>query len=1135
MNSKQAQQSKGPFRPVRFSRSARDRYGLEESVSTDIQSSREIAGAINRVRDSVLSPESAIQVSTVHAAQLLHEVYHHLFDLYGRSALEGMPLFQRILENADAALEEKTVTETLRQFHAEFPPSSGPEAAAEEPGVTSTVPRRLSIFQELFVVWLQNENPALKRLSDLFGDEQLRANPAYEKLANAALAVAQELPALGDDDRNLAEFLLEPTRRHPGSLEEQLRFIQERWGSVLGPLRMQLLRGMDLFREENKGMFAGPGPGESRVYHYGGEEEVERFSPDRDWMPNVVLIAKSTLVWLDQLSRAYSREIRTLDAIPDEELDRLARWGFTGLWLIGLWERSRASRTIKRRMGNPEAEASAYSLRAYEIAGELGGWPALDNLKQRCLSRGIRLASDMVPNHTGIDSAWMEQFPDRFVQLREPPFSGYTFNGDNLSSHPDVGIYLEDHYYDRTDAAVVFKRVHFPSGDTRYIYHGNDGTHLPWNDTAQLNFLNPETREAVLETILHVAETFPIIRFDAAMTLAARHYQRLWFPEPGSGGDIPSRAEHGLSKEDFRRAMPEEFWREVVDRVASALPDTLLLAEAFWMMEGYFVRTLGMHRVYNSAFMNMLKSEENEKYRQTIKNTIEFDRNILGRFVNFMNNPDEETAVAQFGRDDKYFGVCTLMATMPGLPMFGHGQVEGFSEKYGMEFRRANRDEEPDVALVGRHEREIFPLFRRRYIFAHVENFLLFDLYRDNGTVNENVFAYSNRFGEDAAIVLYNNSMEPAWGWIRQSAAYGVKEDSGNRTLVQTDLGDALALHSDDRFYCLLFETKSRKWFVRKSSELREQGLQIGLSGYECQVFADIREVEDDEAGSYAAVAALSHGAGIGDLNRALEEAYLKPVYEPLDSLTAPELLRSLVDQLRFGATGEIDRDVAIPPDYLPRYRSFVEAAVQFADVGSEAGVPADRAAALFAAAARVLGGGLPEGEQVVEAIAGWLLLSPLKLIAPGRNLVDEWALARRLAGRMDEVIGAAERPGWHPEAYAALLRAILNHEDWYEKLDNAGPDTGRDASRRALELLFADQETSQMLGVNRFEGVVWFGREAFQSLTHALPLAAAVRFMASGEANQDALETIASISFHWREAESASGYQLEKLFAALS
>ena len=44
-------------------------------------------------------------------------------------------------------------------------------------------------------------------------------------------------------------------------------------------------------------------------------------------MPRLVLIAKSTYVWLDQLSRRYGREIRTLDAIPDEELDRLAPAG----------------------------------------------------------------------------------------------------------------------------------------------------------------------------------------------------------------------------------------------------------------------------------------------------------------------------------------------------------------------------------------------------------------------------------------------------------------------------------------------------------------------------------------------------------------------------------------------------------------------------------------------------------------------------------------------------------------------------------------------------------------------------------------------------------------------------------------
>ena len=448
-------------------------------------------------------------------------------------------------------------------------------------------------------------------------------------------------------------------------------------------------------------------------------------------------------------------------------------------------------------MGNPEAVASAYSLYDYEIAADLGGWLAYKDLRDRAWQRGIRLASDMVPNHVGIDGKWVIEHPDWFVQLPYSPFPSYSFNGPNLSQDERVGVYLEDHYYNRSDAAVVFKRRDHWTGDTRYIYHGNDGTSMPWNDTAQLNYLNPEVREAVIQTILHVARMFPIIRFDAAMTLAKRHFQRLWFPEPGSGGDISSRAEYGLTKAEFDAAFPEEFWREVVDRVAAEVPDTLLLAEAFWLMEGYFVRTLGMHRVYNSAFMHMLKKEENAKYRLVIKNTVEFDPEILKRYVNFMNNPDEDTAVEQFGKDDKYFGVATMLATMPGLPMFGHGQIEGFTEKYGMEYRRAYYDETPDEWLVRRHEREIFPLLHKRYLFAEVDNFRLYDFFSADGGVNEDVFAYSNRSGDERALVIFHNKWADAKGWIRTSAAYAVKEADGNKRLEQADLAYGLGLPND--------------------------------------------------------------------------------------------------------------------------------------------------------------------------------------------------------------------------------------------------------------------------------------------------------------------------------------------------
>ena len=458
----------------------------------------------------------------------------------------------------------------------------------------------------------------------------------------------------------------------------------------------------------------------------------------------------------------------TLDQIPDQELDILARRGFNALWLIGVWERSRASQVIKRLTGNPEAAASAYSLDDYTIADDLGGESAYVNLRDRAALRGIRLASDMVPNHMGIDSRWVIQHPDWFVQLPYPPFPAYSFDGPDLSTDGRVEIKIDDHYFNRSDAAVVFRRVDRWSGEARYVYHGNDGTSFPWNDTAQLNYLKPEVREAVIQTILHVARLFPIIRFDAAMTLTKQHYQRLWFPVPGTGGAIPSRSEYGLTKAEFDAAMPVEFWRELVDRVAAEVPGTLLLAEAFWLLEGYFVRTLGMHRVYNSAFMNMLRDEENANYRSVIKNTLEFDPEVLKRYVNFMNNPDERTAVDQFGKGDKYFGVCTMLATLPGLPMFGHGQIEGFSERYGMEYRRAYHAEMPDEWLVARHEREISPLLHRRGAVRRRERVPVVRL------------LHRRRQGERRRLRLLQPARRPAGaGGLQQSLCRHARLDTG--------------------------------------------------------------------------------------------------------------------------------------------------------------------------------------------------------------------------------------------------------------------------------------------------------------------------------------------------------------------
>ncbi|AEF84610.1 alpha amylase catalytic region [Treponema primitia ZAS-2] len=866
-------------------------------VLADFQQVRKLTNQFNAKVDGAAHPESIIKASQLNAMGLIDEILHYMVALYRQEIQRD--IFETALERLNNSLGEDKTAQLLESFGAQFPPQ---KVYTQEQTVTEYLESsdegescKSLALEELMLLALANLNPAFKPFVFLFDDKDLETATVYNEAISELRTYLAELPPFGPDGMNLWDLLRAPALASD-TLSGQLDYMRSRWGLLLSKFIARLLLGLDVIKEEEKPSFFGPGP--TQVYTYDGLDEYERFSPDQEWMPRTVLMAKSTLVWLFQLSKKYAHPIERLDQIPDEELDELARRGFTGLWLIGLWERSNASKTIKQWTGNPEAAASAYSLHDYDIAGELGGWGALTNLRERCFKRGIRLGSDMVPNHTGIDSRWVMEHPDRFLQLSYPPFPTYTFNGGNLSNRDGITVQIEDHYYNRSDAAVVFKRIDHHTGDVRYIYHGNDGTSMPWNDTAQIDFLNPEAREAVIRTIIGVCQQFSIVRFDAAMTLAKRHIQRLWYPEPGHGGDIASRSEHAIDSAEFNRRIPNEFWREVVDRCAAEAPHTLLLAEAFWMMESYFVRTLGMHRVYNSAFMNMLKNEENAKYRATIKNTLEFDPEILKRFVNFMNNPDEDTAVAQFGKGDKYFGIATLLVTMPGLPMFGHGQVEGYEEKYGMEYRRAYRDEQPDRHLVDRHEHEIFPLMKKRHIYSGSVDFCLYDLFTPQKSVNENVFAYSNRAGDDRSLVLYNNAYSEASGWIHRGAVAIPQKDGSSR---QDSLSQALGFHGTDKFFALLKEQRQDLWYIRSSKEIAERGLFVSLRGYEAQVFIDIQEVEDDSRGRFARLHAELNGRGVKDVQAAIQDTYLGELYYRFTELFKQDIIDNLLSIITKG------------------------------------------------------------------------------------------------------------------------------------------------------------------------------------------------------------------------------------------
>ncbi len=1135
------------------SRASRDKYQFDQVlfslngnvIFANFQAARQFAAQINAQKKP--GDKGFVSPGQINALGLIDEIFHLIVSQYYQEY--GKDIREALYTELISKLGKEKVESTLEAFLNEFPPVEVYQGKISLKdylaGETEGVSHYQLALEELLMLWLTNANPAAEPYSELFDDSKLQKTTAYDQIIDGIKVFFKQQPFFGPENQDLVTMLRTPAIVVPQSLSGQLEYIRQHWAKYLGKFLYRLLGSLDLIKEEERAIFTGPGP--TLVPDYVSQDlEVERFSPDSDWMPRVVMIAKNTFVWLNQLSKQYQRPIERLDQVPDETLDQLARWGFTGLWLIGLWERSEASRRIKQMCGNPDAVSSAYSLARYQIAERLGGEAAYQNLSHRASQRGIRLASDMVPNHMGIDSDWVYEHPDWFIGQSYSPFPNYTFNGPDLSQNPDISINIEDHYYTRSDAAVVFKRYDHRNGDTRFIYHGNDGTSMPWNDTAQLNYLNPEVREAVIQTILSVARKFPIIRFDAAMTLTKKHYQRLWFPQPGTGGDIPSRAEHAMTKEEFDRAMPNEFWREVVERVAKEVPDTLLLAEAFWLMEGYFVRTLGMHRVYNSAFMNMLRNEENDKYRQLIKNTLVYDPQILKRYVNFMNNPDEKTAVEQFGKGDKYFGICTVMITMPGLPMFGHGQIEGYAEKYGMEYYRPYWDETPDYYLIHRHETDVFPLVHRRRVFANVDNFRLYDFYTPSGSVDENVFAYSNTEGGQAALVVYHNRYGSTSGWIKTSVPYLVK-GSENAHLETSELADALQLGGDSNTFVTFRDYIEKLEYIRSVQDIREHGMFFALDAYKHHVFMDFRLVSGRE---YEELNAHLNGRGVSNLDVARREIVLGPVLQPLGQVINPtnlnnlielaqeredpasleSLLRVNLDLIRQAGYAMQRQGLALGGDMEAASKQLEKCLRQILDLENldkKIGLSGKKIAPL-----------LSKALQEIDPRAKFVLLiwNFLSNLAGPANEAENTQNARRF---LDEeptsqlVTETLKGLGFGDyEAYKACqaIKWMLINTNWLTEKDLT--------PSKLLEQWLQDEQFKEYLELNEYNQVYWFNKEKFESMLWYMHIATILRYASdpsiSSVEQVEAILRAEPIFDALQKAFAQSEFRLDQLQAAL-
>jgi hypothetical protein len=341
----------------------------------------------------------------------------------------------------------------------------------------------------------------------------------------------------------------------------------------------------------------------------------------------------NTWPWLAELSRLEGRSL-TLASVPDAEWDRVVALGFNAVWLMGVWERSPAGIALANRNSALLAElrrvlpdyqpadnvGSAYSVRRYRVAHQLGGREGLAAARAALARRGVRLILDFVPNHVAPDHPWVEEHPEYLIQ------------GDAT---------------DRRRAPDAFVRRR-----GRIFACGRDPYFPPWGDVLQLNVFDGGLRAAAAETLKEIADQCDGVRCDMAMLVLNSVFERSWGARAG-------------------KRPTAEYWEELIPAVRARHPGFQFIAEAYWDLERELLRQ-GFDFCYDKRVYDCLARGEAEALHAHLAASSADQK----RLVHFVENHDEPRLATRFVRDHARAAAVALM-TLPGVQLFHEGQIEG--------------------------------------------------------------------------------------------------------------------------------------------------------------------------------------------------------------------------------------------------------------------------------------------------------------------------------------------------------------------------------------------------------------------------------------------------------------------------
>jgi hypothetical protein len=271
-----------------------------------------------------------------------------------------------------------------------------------------------------------------------------------------------------------------------------------------------------------------------------------------------------------------------------------------------------------------------------------------------------------------------------------------------------------------------------------------------------------------------------------------------------------------------------------------------------------------------------------------------------------------------------------------------------------------------------------------------------------------------------------------------------------------------------------------------------------------------------------------------------MRELFLQPIHQRFRELVNPGFFRYVLTTHR----DMVNREALLPPEAL-----IEETTRKLADLCREiktyTGSSRDEEAIIAEVTAKLTAlvrshpftEDITDSETDIHAVLSqelsaahlaWLFVHVLGDLIDGagireevsRSWIDEWLFGRIIGETLVE-LGYEEK---EVHSSQLLIKIFTTHQRWCEE---GNP-------RSVLMSLMADGDVQYFLEVNRYQGVLWFSKEAFEDMIAWMHFTAGVSVMSrEGVEQRDMLEELRgcfkSIDTLHR-ASLSSGYQLEKL-----